>query len=149
MEPGSSTEKDPRITGGTKSANRIDLDRAPARLVETDPRIVWAAERTALSWIRTGLGMIAFGFVLARAPVVFTAVGSGEDGGLTFPLIGIGMILAGVAAGLDGAYRYLRTVARMARGESVEHAPRTPMIAAAAVGLFGIAISVWVARTLL
>ena len=31
-----------------------------------DPRVVLAAERTLLSWIRTGLALMGFGFVVAR-----------------------------------------------------------------------------------
>jgi putative membrane protein len=31
-----------------------------------DPRVQFAAERTLLAWIRTGLSMMGFGFVVAR-----------------------------------------------------------------------------------
>jgi putative membrane protein len=31
-----------------------------------DPRVYFAAERTLLAWIRTGLAMMGFGFVVAR-----------------------------------------------------------------------------------
>ena len=31
-----------------------------------DPRVRFAAERTFLAWIRTGLAMMGFGFVVAR-----------------------------------------------------------------------------------
>ncbi len=31
-----------------------------------DPRIYFAAERTLLAWVRTGLAMMGFGFVVAR-----------------------------------------------------------------------------------
>ncbi len=34
--------------------------------IEIDPRVVFAAERTLLVWIRTGLSLIGFGFVVAR-----------------------------------------------------------------------------------
>jgi putative membrane protein len=33
---------------------------------EFDPRVYFAAERTMLAWLRTGLTVMAFGFVIAR-----------------------------------------------------------------------------------
>ena len=33
---------------------------------ESDPRVFFAAERTLLAWLRTGLTIIALGFVVAR-----------------------------------------------------------------------------------
>ena len=33
---------------------------------ERDPRIYFAAERTFLAWVRTGLALMGFGFVVAR-----------------------------------------------------------------------------------
>ena len=32
----------------------------------SDPRVFFAAERTLLAWVRSGLTMMAFGFVVAR-----------------------------------------------------------------------------------
>jgi putative membrane protein len=34
--------------------------------VTNDPRVLFAAERTFLAWIRTGLALMGFGFVVAR-----------------------------------------------------------------------------------
>ena len=31
-----------------------------------DPRVYFAAERTLLAWVRTGLALMGFGFVVAR-----------------------------------------------------------------------------------
>ena len=33
---------------------------------EQDPRVYFAAERTFLAWIRTGLGLIGIGFAVSR-----------------------------------------------------------------------------------
>ena len=53
---------------------RIAIDRIPeslsreARPLEklSDPRVFFAAERTLLAWVRTGLTVIALGFIVAR-----------------------------------------------------------------------------------
>ena len=52
-----------------------------------DPRILFAAERTLLAWVRTGLVMMGFGFVVARFGLVsrpdcdrrFGRAGNGDD----------------------------------------------------------------------
>src|SRR5580765_520543 len=35
-------------------------------IADSDPRVFFAAERTLLAWLRTGLTVIALGFVVAR-----------------------------------------------------------------------------------
>ena len=35
-------------------------------MTDSDPRVFFAAERTLLAWVRTGLTLIALGFVVAR-----------------------------------------------------------------------------------
>ncbi len=36
------------------------------KAAEQDPRVYFAAERTFLAWIRTGLGLIGIGFAVSR-----------------------------------------------------------------------------------
>jgi uncharacterized membrane protein YidH (DUF202 family) len=38
-----------------------------------DPRVYFAAERTLLAWVRTGLALMGFGFVVARFPLPSSA----------------------------------------------------------------------------
>ena len=58
-----------------------------------------AAERTLLAWIRTGLAVMALGFVLARQ-------GGAGDRGLSG--IGIGLVVAGTVALGMSAWQYQR-----------------------------------------
>jgi uncharacterized membrane protein YidH (DUF202 family) len=41
-------------------------DDRPTRDDAEDPRVRFAAERTLLAWLRTGLALMGFGFVVAR-----------------------------------------------------------------------------------
>ncbi len=76
-------------------------------ITEFDPRVYFAAERTALAWLRTGLTVMALGFVIARfglflqivalqAPQASLHVHSGISAALGIVLVGAGtlMILA-------------------------------------------------------
>jgi putative membrane protein len=67
-----------------------------------DPRIYMAAERTFLAWIRTGIALMAFGFVVARfgvflreiaLPGAAGGVGPGSELSL---YVGLGLIGVGV-----------------------------------------------------
>ncbi|WP_263379996.1 YidH family protein [Granulicella paludicola] len=42
------------------------MDKPAERAPEVDPRVYFAAERTFLAWIRTGLGLMGVGFAVSR-----------------------------------------------------------------------------------
>jgi putative membrane protein len=72
----------------------------------SDPRIFFAAERTLLAWVRTGLTMMAFGFVVAKFGLVIEFLSTSKQLGgevphfdwianvlgITFVLLGVGVI---------------------------------------------------------
>ena len=67
---------------------------------EPDPRVFFAAERTFLAWIRTGLALMGFGFVVARFGLFLREIAAMQGGppppaGLS-RWFGIGLIALGV-----------------------------------------------------
>ncbi len=69
---------------------------------EADPRVYFAAERTLLAWIRTGITIMAFGFVVARFGLflrLLRAEGGQHvpPGGLS-PYLCAALVLIGVVA---------------------------------------------------
>ncbi len=78
------------------------------KALEQDPRVYFAAERTFLAWIRTGLGLIGIGFAVSRfslflrriaatdlhTPVPTTGVSTWS--GVTLVGLGVLVILASV-----------------------------------------------------
>lgn len=84
-----------------------------------DPRAYFAAERTLLAWVRTGIAVMALGFVVERFGL-FVSIMSVQIGQATGPmhtsasnLIGILLVASGVAvivfAGVQHA-RFVRTL---------------------------------------
>jgi putative membrane protein len=85
---------------------------------EQDPRIYFAAERTFLAWLRTGLALMGFGFVVARVGLLFppaAADGVGASGSAR--ALGITLIVVGVLATAGSFAEHVATVRRLQRGE--------------------------------
>jgi len=84
----------------------------------SDPRIYFAAERTLLAWVRSGLTIIGLGFVISRFGL-FLKVISLEAGAKTSDFhwassaLGIGLVLLGsgfILASLQNHRAYVRTL---------------------------------------
>lgn len=89
---------------------------------EPDLRVYLAVERTLLAWIRTGLALMGFGFVVARFGLFLRALagdrgaGTTEQGGISL-WFGTALIFVGVAVHLLAAWQHVSTVQRLRKGE--------------------------------
>jgi putative membrane protein len=92
-----------------------------------DPNLRLAAERTLLAWIRTGLSLMGFGFVVARfglflrelsavRPELPVHQGSGSQ------WIGVSLVLIGAAALSYAAADHRTTLRRLAHGQPLSAA---------------------------
>ena len=76
-----------------------------------DPRVYFAAERTLLAWLRTGITIMAFGFVVARFGLIFRLIntqGTAVPGHGISPYLGSALVALGVLATAGGAVEYQR-----------------------------------------
>src|SRR5579872_3754294 len=87
-----------------------------------DPRLHFAAERTLLAWIRTGLAMMGFGFVVARFGLFLRELAAAQ--GVVPPhrvglslWIGTTLVLMGVVVNAFAAIRHWQTVRRLERNQ--------------------------------
>jgi putative membrane protein len=73
--------------------------------------VYFAAERTLLAWLRTGIAIMAFGFVVARFGLFLRLLqaqaGSAPSHGLS-PYLGGALVGLGVVATAGGAIQYQR-----------------------------------------
>lgn len=91
---------------------------------DRDPRIYMAAERTFLAWIRTGLALMAFGFVVARVAVLVggtratqDVAGAGSADAETSLWLGSVLVVGGIVTCIGAAVRNARYVRAIDRGE--------------------------------
>ncbi len=102
--------------------------------VKLDPNLLWAAERTLLAWVRTGVGMMGFGFLLARLTVTQTA--------RTAVAVGTALAVLGGIVNFAATIRYRTQIHRIRHGH--EQLPDVLLPTAVGIGsaLIGGAIAV-------
>lgn len=96
-----------------------------------------ALERTFLAWIRTGLALMGFGFVVARFGLFLQMI---QIPNVALPektlglslWFGTALIVAGVGALTFSAWRYIRQVQSFSRGEETF---RQPVAAAVTIAI--------------
>jgi len=111
-----------------------------------DPRVYFAAERTLLAWVRTGIGVMAFGFVVARFGLFLRLVraqGSSVVSHGVSPYLGAALVVLGVIATGAGAVQY-RRFCRQLRPEELPspRAPFLPLALAWALVALGAALAI-------
>jgi putative membrane protein len=99
----------------------VEEDRAqPGGESDTEVREHLANERTVLSWVRTGVGLISLGIVVERAGS-FVSAGTGDPDELS-GILGVALTLLGCLALVLGSVQFLRNRRRISHGEFVPQA---------------------------
>jgi putative membrane protein len=92
----------------------------------SDPRIYLAAERTFLAWLRTGIALMGFGFVVARFGLFLRELAARPDPAppihASFSLpVGVLLIVLGIIVNVIAAIRHRRCIRALDRGEFRQH----------------------------
>ncbi len=108
-----------------------------------------AAERTFLAWIRTGLALMGFGFVVARFGLFLQALRVGQaniqaqPSGLSF-WFGTALILLGTIVNIVCAWNHVRLVRDLNRGGSAFNRPSSLAIVVAVIlAVLGLAMAIY------
>jgi putative membrane protein len=116
---------------------------------EADLRDYLAEERTFLAWIRTGLTLMGFGFVVARFGLFLEEIHIAQGGSGAPPQrfslwFGTAFIAVGVATNLWSIRRHLRLVGELNRGRLADHrSSQQAVILALFLALVGVAMALY------
>ena len=115
---------------------------------ESDPRVFFAAERTLLAWLRTGLTIIALGFVVSRfglfvrllelqtqgsTPAARTSLSAG---------LGVAFVIVGALAIAVAAIQHRRFVATLPQSDLPPAYSRAfALVLSALVSVLGLALA--------
>ena len=116
---------------------------------QRDPRVFLAAERTLLAWIRTGLALMGFGFVVARFGLFlreFEIAGHQATGGR--PRIslwfGTALVVMGAIVNIAAAINHRRLLSKLREGAWMpEQHDRTGIMLALALAAAGLVVAVY------
>jgi putative membrane protein len=93
----------------------------PPQPAEQDPRVYFAAERTFLAWIRTGLGLMGIGFAVSRFGLFLRQISAVESHlparttGLSL-WSGVLLVALGVIVNLSAVYRHVQLIQELNSG---------------------------------
>jgi putative membrane protein len=113
-----------------------------------DPRVRFAAERTLLAWIRTGLALMGFGFVVARFGLFVLELRAASAGTVRSHGVsvwtGIILIVLGVGVNILAASQHHRFLTRLNAGEPYL-APKWSIgiVVAVTLAVLGVALAIY------
>lgn len=123
--------------------------RATLQAMPTEPdlRILQANERTLLAWIRTGLALMAFGYVIARIAEWLRLTQPGGEGAALPSWLGITVVGLGTACHALGAFRFVRARRAIVAGTPIAPGAEGPVMVALVVTAIGVAAIIYLATS--
>jgi putative membrane protein len=113
-----------------------------------DPRVYFAAERTFLAWIRTGLGLMGVGFAVSRFGLFLREMRASETHGTVhstgFSVVaGVGLVALGVIVNVAAVMQHLKMVRELRAGTWTAGVSRNAVILALVLATFGVGMAAY------
>jgi putative membrane protein len=118
-----------------------------------DPKTYFAAERTFLAWIRTGLGLMGVGFAIARFGLFLRQMYSEQPHSADNAAIhstglsvyaGVAMVTLGIAVNLGAVTHHIRTIRELRSGTwTPGRFSWSAIVLSLVLALFGIGIALY------
>ena len=125
------------------------VPKAIQKAAEQDPRVYFAAERTFLAWIRTGLGLMGVGFAVARFGLFMRQMGAAQTHlpakatGLS-EWSGVAFVTLGIIVNIGAVIEHIHLVRALSSGTWVAgHVSKSAVILALILSGVGIGMAVW------
>lgn len=123
-----------------------EAKQAKAPAGSDDPRIYFAAERTFLAWIRTGLGLMGVGFAVSRFGLFLREMRANEvhaevrSTGLSV-MGGVALVVLGVIVNVAAVAHHVSLVEKLKSGVWMAGVSRNAIALALVLAVVGIAMA--------
>jgi putative membrane protein len=85
---------------------------------ENDPRVFFAAERTLLAWVRTALGLVGLGFVVAKLEVLRVVRADANHASHAWSVaVGVALTVLGAASSAVASWQHRQFCRTLAANE--------------------------------
>ena len=119
--------------------------------LQQDPRVYFAAERTFLAWIRTGLGLMGVGFAVSRFGLFLREFSSTQHTQVQTSTThsvaaGVTLVALGVLINIASVIQHLSVIKKLRTNTWQPEPSRTAIALALVLAILGVAIAIYLIR---
>jgi putative membrane protein len=115
---------------------------------DNDPRVYFAAERTLLAWVRTGVAVIGLGFIVSRFGLFMRLVAAPQrnaESNVFAGAVGCGLVVCGAIFTALAARQFALFLRTLEPGERprLAYGPWLSLVLASAIAALGLLLAIY------